>query len=95
MPLYEYKCRDCGSTFEYMQKASDPPKKKCPKCGGLLVKVITAPALQFKGQGWYVTDYARKKAEPEEKAKGSAESKPASKPASPPAKSGVSSSKKD
>lgn len=59
MPIYEYQCLDCKHEFETMQKASDPPEKKCPKCGGRLSKVISAPALQFKGGGWYVTDYAR------------------------------------
>jgi putative FmdB family regulatory protein len=80
MPLYEYKCSDCHSKFEYMQKASDPPKKKCPKCGGLLIKIISAPAIQFKGQGWYVTDYSRKSRAGEDKAKSSSETKPESKP---------------
>ncbi|OGD24556.1 MAG: hypothetical protein A2Y56_13135 [Candidatus Aminicenantes bacterium RBG_13_63_10] len=60
MPLYEYQCQDCGHKFEAMQKASDPPKKKCPKCGGCLRKIISASALQFKGRGWYITDYSRK-----------------------------------
>jgi putative FmdB family regulatory protein len=97
MPLYEYKCSNCHSRFEYMQKANDPPKKKCPKCGGQLIKVISASALQFKGQGWYVTDYARKKAGPEDKAKSSSENKSEnkteSKPASSPTKNDASSSK--
>lgn len=60
MPIYEYKCQDCGHMFEAMQKASDPPKKKCPKCAGRLSKLISASAIQFKGGGWYVTDYAGK-----------------------------------
>jgi putative FmdB family regulatory protein len=97
MPLYEYKCSDCNSRFEYMQKANDPPKKKCPKCGSLLIKIISASALQFKGQGWYVTDYSRKKDGPEDKAKSSSEnkseSKPESKPASSPTKNDAASSK--
>ncbi|MBM3298155.1 MAG: zinc ribbon domain-containing protein [Candidatus Aminicenantes bacterium] len=71
MPIYEYQCLDCKHEFETMQKASDPPEKKCPKCGGRLSKVISAPALQFKGGGWYITDYARKS----EGAKGAKESK--------------------
>jgi putative FmdB family regulatory protein len=79
MPLYEYKCRDCQSHFEFMQKVSDPPKKKCPKCGGPLEKILTAPALQFKGQGWYITDYSRKSGVGEAKATGSSEAKPESK----------------
>jgi putative FmdB family regulatory protein len=60
MPIYEYKCEDCGAGMEFMQKAGDAPKKKCPKCGGKLKKRVSASALQFKGSGWYVTDYAKK-----------------------------------
>ena len=60
MPLYEYQCRNCSHRFEKIQKFSDAPLKKCPKCGGALDQVISAPAVQFKGSGWYVTDYARK-----------------------------------
>ncbi len=78
MPLYEYECSDCGHEFEVMQKASDPRKTKCPKCGGRLRKVISAPALQFKGQGWYITDYARKTGGKESKYKSPAE--PSKKP---------------
>jgi putative FmdB family regulatory protein len=61
MPLYEYKCSKCGSVFEFFQKVEDPSPEKCPKCQGPLKKVLSAPALQFKGSGWYVTDYAAKK----------------------------------
>jgi putative FmdB family regulatory protein len=61
MPLYEYKCLACGSSFEVLQKVSEPRLKKCPKCGGLLKKVLSAPAIQFKGSGWYITDYAKNK----------------------------------
>ena len=60
MPLYEYKCKKCGHTFEKIQKFSDKPVKKCPECGGPVEQVISAPAVQFKGSGWYVTDYAKK-----------------------------------
>ncbi|MBV8050312.1 MAG: zinc ribbon domain-containing protein [Acidobacteriaceae bacterium] len=60
MPLYEYKCKKCGHRFERIQKFSDPHVKKCPKCGGPVEQVLTAPAVQFKGSGWYVTDYAKK-----------------------------------
>ncbi len=73
MPLYEYQCQDCGHKFEARQKANDPPKKKCPKCGGQLRKVISAPALQFKGKGWYVTDYSKKSGDQEPKDTGTAE----------------------
>jgi len=60
MPIYEYKCEDCGADMEFMQKAGDALKKKCPKCGGKLKKRFSAPAIQFKGSGWYITDYAKK-----------------------------------
>jgi putative FmdB family regulatory protein len=59
MPLYEYKCKKCGHIFERIQKFSDPHVKKCPDCGGKVEQVITAAAVQFKGSGWYVTDYAK------------------------------------
>jgi len=60
MPLYEYECKKCHQRFERIQKFSDPHVKKCPKCGGPIEQVISAPAVQFKGSGWYVTDYAKK-----------------------------------
>lgn len=60
MPLYEYLCDKCGHRFEKIQKFSDRMVKKCPKCGGAVQQVISAPAVQFKGSGWYVTDYAKK-----------------------------------
>ncbi len=59
MPLYEYQCPNDG-TFEKMQKFSDPPLTACPTCGGPIEKLLSAPAIQFKGTGWYITDYARK-----------------------------------
>jgi len=59
VPLYEYECPKDGA-FEQMQKFSDPPLAACPKCGGPVEKLLSAPAIQFKGSGWYVTDYARK-----------------------------------
>jgi putative FmdB family regulatory protein len=60
MPLYEYQCDSCGHRFEQIQKFSDPPVDKCPKCDGQVRKLVSSPAFQFKGSGWYVTDYARK-----------------------------------
>ncbi len=60
MPLYEYQCKKCGHRFEKIQKFSDKPVKKCPECGGAVEQTISAPAVQFKGSGWYVTDYAKK-----------------------------------
>ena len=59
MPLYEYECARCGR-FERIQKFSDPPLLACPTCGGEVQKLLSAPAIQFKGTGWYITDYARK-----------------------------------
>ena len=60
MPLYEYQCKKCHHRFEKIQKFSDKPMKKCPDCGGPLEQLISAPAVQFKGSGWYITDYAKK-----------------------------------
>lgn len=62
MPLYEYQCNVCGERHEIIQKLSDPPSSHCPKCGGEMKKLISAPAIQFKGSGWYKTDYASKPA---------------------------------
>ncbi len=59
MPLYEYQCAKDG-TFELVRKFSDPPLTACPTCGGPVEKLLSAPAIQFKGSGWYITDYARK-----------------------------------
>jgi putative FmdB family regulatory protein len=77
MPLYEYKCSKCGSAFEVIQKISELPIKKCPQCGGSVKKVISAPALQFKGSGFYITDYAKKDRKPVEP---KSEAKPAKDP---------------
>jgi putative FmdB family regulatory protein len=84
MPIYEYECQKCKSHTEAFQKLSDKPLTKCKKCSGRLEKVISAPAIQFKGSGWYVTDYANKatkggKSESESKSekKKSKESSPA------------------
>jgi putative FmdB family regulatory protein len=61
MPLYEYHCESCGHRFEVIQKFSDDPVSVCPNCGkGPVVKLLSSPAIQFKGSGWYITDYARK-----------------------------------
>jgi putative FmdB family regulatory protein len=64
MPLYEYECKKCGHRFEKIQKFSDRMVKKCPDCGGQVEQMISAPAVQFKGTGWYVTDYAKKSSSP-------------------------------
>ena len=60
MPIYEYLCDHCGHRFEKIQKVSDPPCKKCPNCGSSLRKLISSAAIQFKGSGFYITDYPRK-----------------------------------
>jgi len=61
MPLYEYECDANGHHFEIIQKSfSDPPPERCPTCGSPVHKLMSSPAIQFKGTGWYVTDYARK-----------------------------------
>ena len=60
MPIYEYECKKCAHRFEVIQKVSDAPIKKCEKCKGKAERLISSPAIQFKGSGWYVTDYARK-----------------------------------
>ena len=60
MPLYEYQCDACGHRFEQIRKFSDSPLEACPSCGGAVRKLVSSPAIQFKGTGWYVTDYAKK-----------------------------------
>jgi putative FmdB family regulatory protein len=61
MPLYEYECDACGQRFEVIQKFSDPPPEACEKCGkGPVHRQLSSPAIQFKGSGWYITDYAQK-----------------------------------
>lgn len=62
MPLYEYQCDACEERFERIQKFSDPPVDVCPSCGGTVKKLLSSPAIQFKGSGWYITDYAKKPA---------------------------------
>ena len=64
MPLYEYECQKCHHRFERLRQFSDPQVTKCPKCKGRVEQVISAPAVQFKGSGWYVTDYAKKSSAP-------------------------------
>ncbi len=60
MPIYEYRCKKCGAQLEVLLRSSDKPPKRCRECGGALEKQFSSPAIQFKGEGWYVTDYARK-----------------------------------
>jgi putative FmdB family regulatory protein len=69
MPIYEYQCRKCNAHVEAMQKMSDKPLAKCRKCGGRLEKQWSSTSFQLKGSGWYVTDYAGKKAETKEEPK--------------------------
>jgi putative FmdB family regulatory protein len=80
MPLYEYECQQEGTRFEIIQKFSDAPLTTCPTCGGSVRRLLSSPAIQFKGSGWYITDYARKGKDgkgSEAGSTGSTESKPA------------------
>ena len=92
MPLFEYECAACGKRFELLQKFSDPLTATCAACGGAAQRQLSAAAIQFKGSGWYVTDYARKSAPAEKsESKPDAKSEPTAKPdekkpAAPPAK---------
>jgi putative FmdB family regulatory protein len=96
MPRYDYRCQQCGETFEVKQKFADEPLTVHEKCGGKVERLISAPALQFKGTGWYVTDYGRNHTPPSSgntngksetkadvKSDTKAETKANSKPASP------------
>src|SRR5215471_6926379 len=60
MPLYEYECESCGRRFERIQKFSDPPIEECPTCGQRVKRLVSSPAVHFKGSGWYITDYGKK-----------------------------------
>ena len=79
MPIYEYQCAKCGKTIEVIQKMSDKPLKKHEGCGGPLTKLISKAGFQFKGTGWYVTDYARKTGEKTEKTETASDTKTESK----------------
>lgn len=68
MPIYEFECKKCKAHLEVLQKMNDKPPVKCRKCGGRLERLQSAPAIQFKGSGWYVTDYAGKGRKAAEKA---------------------------
>ena len=75
MPLYEYRCESCQHQFEVIRKFSDAPLDVCPSCGqGPVVKLLSSPAFQFKGSGWYITDYARKDSAKAEAAKSESKS---------------------
>ena len=75
MPLYEYECKKCGHRFEKIQLYSARMVKKCPECGGQVEQMISAPAVHFKGSGWYVTDYAKKSSAPASESSASKDSK--------------------
>jgi putative FmdB family regulatory protein len=96
LPLYEYKCVKCGHRFEKIESVSASTAKKCPKCGGKAERLLSAPAIQFKGSGWYVTDYAGKKAGAGSSGDGGSETaaKPAEKSESKPAEPAKSSAEK-
>jgi putative FmdB family regulatory protein len=88
LPLYEYRCTSCGYSFEKIQKFSEEPLKSCPKCEGVLIRPVTAPALRFEGAGWYVNDYAGKggakagEAAADKSAEGASKTEAGAKPAS-------------
>jgi putative FmdB family regulatory protein len=82
VPLYEYECQDCHYRFERLQRLSDPPPPKCPECGGKIAQLLSAAAIQFKGSGWYVTDYGRKAPAEGHEGKKKAETKTEAKPES-------------
>lgn len=75
MPIYEYECLKCGKRTELLQRLDEPPLAACPHCGGEVKKLISSPAVQFKGTGWYVTDYAGKKGGSSSSSSSSSESK--------------------
>jgi len=73
MPLYEYECDSCGRRFERIQKFSDPPIAECPTCGGPVRKLLSSPAIQFKGSGFYITDYPKSGAGADSERKGASD----------------------
>ena len=75
MPLYEYQCESCAHRFERIQKFSDPPIETCPQCGSAVRKLLSSPAIQFKGSGFYINDYARSGGKGESKGEGKSEAK--------------------
>ena len=75
MPLYEYQCTSCNERTEILQRVSDPPYTHCPKCGGEMKKLISSPAIQFKGSGFYKTDYASTSTAKSDKSESKSETK--------------------
>lgn len=94
MPLYEYQCESCEARFEKIQKFSDPPVEVCPTCGGKVNKLPSSPAIQFKGSGFYITDYPKKSSSEASKA-GTPKSKTTSDSSSTTTSSDTSSTKTD
>src|SRR5262245_49648554 len=92
MPIYEYQCLKNKHRFEVMQKFSDPPVTQCAVCGEPVERLVSAPAIQFKGSGWYITDYARKS---ESKSESTGDSKSSSKPAEKSTEAAPASEKKE
>jgi len=87
VPIYEYRCKKCGHRFEKLhQSFSEARVKKCPQCGGAVEQLLSAPAAHFKGEGFYVTDYARKGSKPTESESSAAPAKTETKPESKPDK---------
>ena len=96
MPMYEYECAACGHRFERIQKFSDPPVETCPNCGQAKVqKLLSSPAIQFKGTGWYITDYAKKGSAGTDAKAGAAKEAGESKESGEPAKSKESKESKE
>jgi putative FmdB family regulatory protein len=83
MPIYEYRCKKCGKQLEVLMRSTDKPPTRCRECGGRLEKLFSSPAIQFKGEGWYVTDYARKGSVAEKVEKELSSDAPSEKSASP------------
>ena len=95
MPTYEYRCRDCGHTFDVVQAMSDETLTVCPVCGGELRKVFAPPAISFKGSGFYATDHGKKSKSTSERSGETTGEKTAEKPAASTESSGSTSEKKD
>ena len=94
MPLYEYQCEACQLRFEKIQKFSDPLVEICPSCGGRVNKLLSSPAIQFKGSGWYITDYAKKSSGDSGSAKPASSSSSSDSTSTPPATPASDSSSK-
>ena len=80
MPVYEYRCNKCDHQFERVQKMSEPPIRRCERCGGSVVKLISSAGIMFKGTGWYVTDYSQKLKEKKTETNGDKKAKETPKP---------------